>query len=313
MTQGQNPTPASSSLPPSLVIKLPSQTEENKEKISSPLAAPKESDDITEEEEEDDDWDAFQSFPASRNEAVPTPERGSSVSDYSSTEKDVKGHTNSPSTSKVEELAVEDDDMFEREIAFHPANDSSDQIKECSDAGDYSHNAHQSDDFQRDGDTMLSRCDNKVVTAIPVYQAVEKNIDPFPHGGGKTIEAVPGDENDQSLSDEEGHSKPSDGLGSFNELQPAEFATGDAEQSDDHHLEDAGTTDHGNSPALSNSESAKDEGEIQVDESETDDQTRVAVVMNDDKVTSDTNTTDADSHGKTNHTHVESHLPKLDD
>ncbi|CAI9766931.1 unnamed protein product [Fraxinus pennsylvanica] len=313
MTQGQNPTPVTSSLPP-LVIKLPSQTQENKEKNPSPLAAPKESDDITEEEEEDDDWDAFQSFPASKNEAVPTPERDSSVSDYISIEKDVKGHSTSPSSNKVEELAVEDDDMFEGEIAFHRANDSSDQIKECSDPGDDSHNAHQSDDFHRDSDTMLSSCDEKIVPSIPVYQAAEKNMDPFPHGG-KTIEVVTGGENDRSLSDdqniedEEVHSKPSDvyrdehGLGSFNELQPAEFATGDAKPSDDHHLEDADITDHGNSSALSNSDSAKDKGEIQVDESETDDQRRVAKVINGDKVTSDINTSDTDSHRKTNHTH----------
>ena len=57
---------------PSLVIKLPAQTEETRQKGPTPTIStpPEHSDNSSEEEEEDDDWDAFQSFPTSTSEVT---------------------------------------------------------------------------------------------------------------------------------------------------------------------------------------------------------------------------------------------------
>ncbi|KAL7606152.1 hypothetical protein Lser_V15G19771 [Lactuca serriola] len=72
VTQDQSPsTPSKATSIPPLIIKMPSQIEETKRQIPTPLASTK----IQEEEEEeddDDDWDNFQSFPASTNEPKST-------------------------------------------------------------------------------------------------------------------------------------------------------------------------------------------------------------------------------------------------
>ncbi|XP_059670574.1 protein SWEETIE [Cornus florida] len=71
VTQDQSATEIKSSTPP-LVIKLPAQAEDSRER-DSPLSTPKHSDNNSEDEgdEDEDDWDTFQSFPASTNEAAP--------------------------------------------------------------------------------------------------------------------------------------------------------------------------------------------------------------------------------------------------
>ncbi|XP_073155187.1 protein SWEETIE isoform X2 [Henckelia pumila] len=107
--QDHIPKPAESSGPP-LVIKLPSQTEQNETNSSLQLAPPKDSteeSDSNSAAEEDDDWDTFQSFPASRTGTAPTEERGATCSDSSI------GGSTSPSCGNKENLIAEDQDLNE--------------------------------------------------------------------------------------------------------------------------------------------------------------------------------------------------------
>ncbi|KAG8384070.1 hypothetical protein BUALT_Bualt04G0079800 [Buddleja alternifolia] len=138
MIQDQNPKPISSSGPP-LVIKLPSQTEQNVEKNlennSPPLDHPKESDGSS--SEEDEDWDTFQSFPASVTESAPTPEIPSTISDYSNGDSGDKGDSASSTLGNKENLAVEDHELEEATSSLHIA-DSSNQMHQPND--------HQSDE-----------------------------------------------------------------------------------------------------------------------------------------------------------------------
>lgn len=95
------------------MIKLPSQTDQNVEKISPPVEPPKESGE-EEEEEEEDDWDTFQSFPASGNEIDPPPDRPPSISGHSSGEEsDHNAHSASPSPSNKQYLNIEDHEFDE--------------------------------------------------------------------------------------------------------------------------------------------------------------------------------------------------------
>ncbi|XP_073057988.1 protein SWEETIE isoform X1 [Primulina eburnea] len=109
VTQYQIPKPAESSGAP-LVIKLPSQTEQNETNSSLQLAPPKDSTEESDSNstvEEDDDWDTFQSFPASRNGTAPAEERGTSCSDNSI------GDSTPPSCGNKENLIAEDQDLDE--------------------------------------------------------------------------------------------------------------------------------------------------------------------------------------------------------
>ena len=89
VTREQNPTETKSGTPP-MVIKLPTQTEETGPKIPLPPIPTKQTDHDT-EEDEDDDWDAFQSFPASTNEVIPSLEVESTTQEpkYAIESKDV--------------------------------------------------------------------------------------------------------------------------------------------------------------------------------------------------------------------------------
>ncbi|XP_052195097.1 protein SWEETIE isoform X2 [Diospyros lotus] len=72
VTQEHNNTTQIKSTAPSLVIKLPAQTEETRDESYTTTIPERRTDNsnTSDEEEEDDDWDAFQSFPASTSEAV---------------------------------------------------------------------------------------------------------------------------------------------------------------------------------------------------------------------------------------------------
>ncbi|KAL6520097.1 hypothetical protein OROHE_017240 [Orobanche hederae] len=108
VVQDRNTKPMTSSGLP-LVIKLPTQPDQNnKENHPSPLDPPKEPDiNSSEDNDEEDDWDTFQSFPASGNGTAPSPEISTSISDYTKTS-DYGEHAVSPSLSNTENLSIED-------------------------------------------------------------------------------------------------------------------------------------------------------------------------------------------------------------
>ncbi|GFZ18957.1 HEAT repeat-containing protein [Actinidia rufa] len=99
---------------PSLVIKLPAQTEETRQKGPTPTISttPEQFDNSSEEEEEDDDWDAFQSFPASTSEVTssskvesateePALVEKSSILDFTAGNSDIPEHAGSRSRDYV--------------------------------------------------------------------------------------------------------------------------------------------------------------------------------------------------------------------
>lgn len=108
LTQKQSTTP-------SLVIKLPIQTEERRENSSFPAAPEGEPDnESAEEEEEEDDWDTFQSFPPPVNEdasASPATEEPSltenlSLSDNKAENSDIEEQSSSKPSGEVSRVAV---------------------------------------------------------------------------------------------------------------------------------------------------------------------------------------------------------------
>ncbi|KAL6961015.1 hypothetical protein U1Q18_038778 [Sarracenia purpurea var. burkii] len=106
---------------PSLVIKLPVQTEESTQKGPTTSSPTKHIDNSSEEEEDDDDWDAFQSFPASKSEEVmlslkvetatkeePALFEKSSISDFNNGKSDLRDHASSWSPNNADEVTNAD-------------------------------------------------------------------------------------------------------------------------------------------------------------------------------------------------------------
>ncbi|PSR87811.1 HEAT repeat-containing protein isoform 1 [Actinidia chinensis var. chinensis] len=113
---------------PSLVIKLPAQTEETRQKGPTPTIStpPEQFDNSSEEEEEDDDWDAFQSFPASTSEVTsslkvesateePALVEKCSISDFTAGNSDIPEHAGSMSRDYVKEVADSDQTSVDTE------------------------------------------------------------------------------------------------------------------------------------------------------------------------------------------------------
>ncbi|KAI3451757.1 hypothetical protein Pfo_008422 [Paulownia fortunei] len=294
--QDKNPKPTSSSGPP-LVIKLPTQTEQNREKNALPLDPPKESNDSSAEEE--DDWDTFQSFPASGNETAAPPERPS-ISDYSSRDSDYKGYSASLSLSNKESLHVEDHELGEAASAFRIA-DGGNHMDECHGPGDGCISGQQPDEV------VSSLADDELLPNIPSDQVEEEHTEPFANYLKKT-EMVPSNENNQPLSDvqhidgTEVYGSPSDEYHTgtshdyeqgSSDRQPTEISTEYADPSREHYHEGTDIPDRGNI-------------------FENDKQERLVVSTNDSKVSSIIEDSNLGYHGRTSDTPVQSNLSNTD-
>ncbi|KAK6150978.1 hypothetical protein DH2020_015910 [Rehmannia glutinosa] len=180
VTQDKNPKPMPSSGPP-LLIKLPTQTDQNAEKHSIPLDPPKESNDSSGvEEEEEDDWDTFQSFPASGNETAPDPEKPSSISDYNNRNSEYEGYSASPSLSNKESPSIEDHELTEAVRA--------NQMEECRGPEDSWSSSQQPDEL------VSGIADDQLLPKIQLDQVEEEQTEPFANYLEKT-ETVPSNEN----------------------------------------------------------------------------------------------------------------------
>lgn len=123
-------------LAPSLEIKLPLQTEGQREKTSLELQTEESGEkgslqastpvpDVNSEEEDDDDWDAFQSFPASRNEAASDSKMESAAEESTLAENFTAGFDNkdddfqidsaSESFNNVKDVSDEDNEETKKE------------------------------------------------------------------------------------------------------------------------------------------------------------------------------------------------------
>ncbi|KAL7101750.1 hypothetical protein ACP275_08G074200 [Erythranthe tilingii] len=218
VVQDKNPKLMSSSGPP-LVIKLPSQTDEIREKNTLPLQPLKEPNDPIEEEddeeeeeeeEEEDDWDTFQSFPASGNETAPPP-------DNSSCDNNDKEHSSSPSLS----------------------NNGSSRI-ESHELGEAAHLVSGLEEDELFSDTQSD-------------QFVKEHIEPFDNYL-KQKEMVSNDENNESLSDvqhlhstevDDGQSSDANDTGTSHDFEQGleVYAESPKEQ---HNNEGTDIIDHGN-------------------------------------------------------------------
>ncbi|PIN01995.1 hypothetical protein CDL12_25491 [Handroanthus impetiginosus] len=179
--QDQNPKQLSSSGPP-LVIKLPSQPEQNAVKNTLPLDPPKESTDSSTEEEEDDDWDTFQSFPASRNETAPVPEKPSSQLDPAS-----------PSPSNKGGPITEEHEHDEAASTFH-LTEGDNQTEESHGPED----GHSND--QQSNEMVSGVAVAELLQRIQSDQVGKEDTEPFVNDP-KEPEMVPSNENNQPLSD----------------------------------------------------------------------------------------------------------------
>ncbi|GMP28425.1 hypothetical protein CsSME_00003976 [Camellia sinensis var. sinensis] len=140
VTQEHNTTQMKSTMP-SLVIKLPVQTEETREKGPTTSTSIEHFDDSSEEEEEEeDDWDTFQSFPASTNEVVssskvessieePALVENPSISDFNAGSSDFQDHSDSVPPDNVKEVTDADQKFIEGEM-ISDAGGGKNQIKE---------------------------------------------------------------------------------------------------------------------------------------------------------------------------------------
>lgn len=216
-----------SSTGPPLVIKLPSQTEQDGEKNSLPLDPPKESNDSSVEEE--DDWDTFQSFPASGNETAPAPNYPHSISGHSGGEdSDHKGYSASMSPSNEESLNVEDHELGEAASVSH-ITDGGNQMEECQGPEDGCTNRQQSDEM------FSGLADDELLPNIQSDQVVEERTEPF----AQPLADV------QHTDNKEGYGSPSDEhhMGTSHDY---EQGLPNAEPSREHYLEGTDTPSHGN-------------------------------------------------------------------
>lgn len=143
---------------PSLEIKLPMQTEgqrekaslqvqteESREKVSPQPSTPVHSD-VNSEEEDEDDWDAFQSFPASTNAAASdskveivaeeyTPAENSLVSNFDTKDDDFQKYTASESFDSVKEAVAEDNEETRKEEMISDNLGDTNEVEKIHDSG----------------------------------------------------------------------------------------------------------------------------------------------------------------------------------
>ena len=143
---------------PTLEIKLPMQTEGQREKASLQLqtkeSREKESvqpsipvhSDVSSEEEDEDDWDAFQSFPASINPAASdskveilaeehTLVENSLGSDINTKDYDFQEHSASESSDKMKEIVAEDNKETRKEEMISANLDDANEDEKIQDSG----------------------------------------------------------------------------------------------------------------------------------------------------------------------------------
>ncbi|KAL6551851.1 hypothetical protein OROGR_008005 [Orobanche gracilis] len=197
--QDRNTKPVTSS-GPALVIKLPTQPDQNNREHPSPLGPTKEPDIDSSEEDEEDDWDTFQFFPASGNETAPSPEISTSISDYTKTS-DYEEHAVSPSPSNMENLSIEDGETH--------AVDGANQMEEWHDPEFSYIGSRQSDEM------VLGTADEDLLPNNPPGQVKEEHSQLFA-SDLKNTEKVQSNENGRPLLDvphvnsTEVHDSPSD-------------------------------------------------------------------------------------------------------
>ncbi|CAK9150708.1 unnamed protein product [Ilex paraguariensis] len=263
VTQDQNPTHMKSILPP-LVIKIPAQTEEIKERNSLPTPRTQSDND---DEEEEDDWDAFQSFPASTNEVSLSSNVGSAAEEPiltgdssfsgSSTVSNVPiENSSSLPLSKVGEITNTGREAIEEETTLDAVGGSF-QIIELHGSQGSSHDTEQCDGHTEDRDgEVLSHENNQTLFDTQSVEVAEANSGPCAGLLDEKIGAVPSHESDQAMSDlqhvqvaivssescDEHSDKTRAMLHNENEqalsdLQPVEVASKHTEPFNDHHQE----------------------------------------------------------------------------
>lgn len=126
---------------PTLEIKLPMQTEGQREKGSEQPSIPLQPDVSSEEEEEDeDDWDTFQSFSSSINLAAsdskvesvaeePTLTKNSLGSDINTTDYHSEKHSASESSDKMKEIVAEDNKETRKEEMIFANLDETNEVE----------------------------------------------------------------------------------------------------------------------------------------------------------------------------------------
>ncbi|KAK2986818.1 hypothetical protein RJ640_011043 [Escallonia rubra] len=222
VTQEQKPTQTKSAVP-ALVIKLPAQTEETRQKSSFPPSSVQQIDENREEEEEeDDDWDAFQSFPASTHEIpheispsvkVESTAEESTINERYSISDSTSGNNESQEFSSSQSLSKVNDSMEEAvdgNMIFAVVGNSSMKAPGSQDSGEDTEECtnHRG---EKDGVAPSPKSDQ----ALPDLQSFE-DTQLSDYKPEVKIGELPSHENDQNLSVpksnevEEGYIEPSD-------------------------------------------------------------------------------------------------------
>lgn len=218
------------SVAPPLLIKLPAQAEESREKSSSPSTPTEQLDDNSEEEEEDD-WDAFQSFPASKNEVAPTIKeevvKSFSYSDFSTANNEIDNDS--------KEIMDVDQQAVEGEILSSVGGNH--QSKELHGSEDSNHDSEEREDYQQEGDEAMpsNRIDNAFLDNQSV-EVAEGYCEPSDNLHEERARQTP------NSDIAEGSSEPSDDQheGIAGQMPSLVIAEGYKEPSSDHHVEIAG-------------------------------------------------------------------------
>ncbi|CAL5367371.1 unnamed protein product [Camellia sinensis] len=185
VTQEHNTTQMKSMMP-SLVIKLPVQTEETREKGPTTSTSIEHFDDSSEEEEEEeDDWDTFQSFPASTNEVVssskvessieePALVENPSISDFNAGSSDFQDHSDSVPPDNVKEVTDADQKFIEGEM-ISDAGGGKNQIKEshCS-----YYSSHDTGQHHQEKDGPVPSPDDQSLSELQPVEVAEGFTEP---------------------------------------------------------------------------------------------------------------------------------------